>query len=393
MKWVQNHRVEGTEPAVIIGKPTQRNGAGELKVGRFYHERYTVSGRIITRSLRTGNKKEAVRRVFERLMNGNEVAAPKSELSIARGLDEYIQVCRDRDLAPRSLQKYLHVVKEVKEALGARAKDSAATFNERDFWRYNRFMTDAGLFRKTRYDRLIVLKQAVKYLARAERIPNYPLGGIRLSKPESKAQPCFTADQVNSLLEVAAAYLRPIIMYFAYTGSRFGEVRDLRWEDLLLDRGKNGFIRISRGGSRADTPKDKESRLVPIHADLRAVLDSLSRLGERVFYDQDGETPLEERKLLKTLKELCAECGFENADRFKLHSFRHFFCSTAARRNLSYRYVLAWLGHSDSKIVDMYFRQFDDAAEQAMSSISLDLNKPEVEAGNDEAVGEEGQQT
>jgi integrase len=139
-------------------------------------------------------------------------------------------------------------------------------------------------------------------------------------------------------------------------------------------------------------PKDKESRLVPIHPDLREVLERHPRHGERVFYDSDKQTPLAERKLLKHLKTLCAQNKFENAQSFKLHSFRHYFCSTAAKENLSYRYVLAWLGHSDSKIVDMYFRQFDDAADQAMSSMRLGPEKPETEAGTGEVGREEGKQ-
>lgn len=392
MKWLQNHQVEGTSPTVTIGKPSHRDENGRTVAGRFYHERYTVGGRTVTRSLRTGNKKEAIRRVFERL-TGVDTDRRSTYLTIAQGLDEYFQVCRDRDLAPRSLQKYELVIREVKLALGKRADAAVSEFCEKDFWSYNRYMTDSGLNRKTRYDRLIVLKQAIKYLSRSKQIPSYPLEAIRLTKPESQPQPCFTADQVAALLESADMHTRPIYCFFALTGARFGEVRDVHWTDLLLDRGSNGFIRISRGGSRADMPKDKESRLVPIHPQLRAVLDALPRHGERVFYDVDKKSPLAERKLLKQLKALCAHNGFENADSFKLHSFRHYFCSTAAQENLSYRYVLAWLGHSDSKIVDMYFRQFDDAADNAMASMRFGSKNLGSEAGLEGSDREEEKQT
>jgi integrase len=391
MKWLQNHQVEGTSPLVTIAKPSKREADGRIVAGRFYHERYTVNGQTTTRSLRTGNKKEAIRRVFERLM-GVDTPQANCSVTVAQGLDEYLQVCRDRDLAPRSIQKYDLVIREVKQALAKRSEAPASEFSEKDFWAYNRFMTDGGLNRKTRYDRLIVLKQAIKYLSRSKQIPSYPLDAIRLSKPESKPQPCFTAEQVAALLGSADKHLRPIYYFFAYTGARFGEVRDVLWTDLLLDRGANGFIRISRGGSRADMPKDKESRLVPLHPDLRAILDDLPRLGERVFYDIDKKSPLAERKLLKQLKALCAKNNFKNAQSFKLHSFRHYFCSTAAKENLSYRYVLAWLGHSDSKIVDMYFRQFDDAADIAMSSMRLGPERSDRKAGNGDVGREEGRQ-
>ncbi len=371
MRWADSHPVEGTDPKVFIGRPTRRDPkTGKLKASSVFHERYSLNGRQVTRTLRTSNKKVAIRRVIERQSNGQTETRPQASISIAEGLDEYLRVCRDRDLSPRTVQKYELVVRGIKESLGRQADDPVSIFSEREFWSYNRSMTEAGTNRKTRYDRLIVVKQAMKYLKRVGYISTYPLESVRLSKPESRPQPCFTFDQVQKLLEMADEYQRPIFATFAFAGLRFGEVRDLRWSDLLLDRGDTGFIRVSRGGSR-DMPKDHESRLIPIHPQLRSMLDEVTGQSGRIFYDRDGIRPLCEKKLLLALKRLCETCRFENALKFKLHSFRHFFCSAAAQNNVSYRYVMAWLGHSDSKIVDMYFRMFDDAAEQAMASIGF----------------------
>jgi integrase len=55
------------------------------------------------------------------------------------------------------------------------------------------------------------------------------------------------------------------------------------------------------------------------------------------------------------LKNLCKECGFENPQQYKLHTFRHFFASYCAQHNLSYKYILEWMGHSSSAILDIYF--------------------------------------
>ena len=378
MRWADSHPVEGTDPKVFIGRPTRRDPkTGNIKASSVFHERFCANGRQVTRTLRTSNKKVAIRRVIERQSNGQAESRPQKSISISEGLDEYLLVCRDRDLSPRTVQKYELVVRGLKASLESQVDAPASTFSEREFWSYNRSMTESGVVRKTRYDRLIVVKQAIKYLKRVGRIETYPLESIRLTKPESAVQPCFTFDQVQSLLDRADDYHRPIFATFAFAGLRFGEVRDLRWSDLLLDRGDTGFIRVCRGGSR-DTPKDKESRLIPIHAQLRSLLEELSSSGGRIFHDKDGVRPLSEKKLLLALKRLCEACGFKNALRFKLHSFRHFFCSAAAQNNVPSRYLMAWLGHSDSKIVDMYFKMFDDAAEQAMASIGFRKSlKPE----------------
>jgi integrase len=50
------------------------------------------------------------------------------------------------------------------------------------------------------------------------------------------------------------------------------------------------------------------------------------------------------------LKSLCRQCGFANPQQYKLHTFRHFFASYCAQQNLSYKYVLEWMGHSSSAI-------------------------------------------
>ena len=69
----------------------------------------------------------------------------------------------------------------------------------------------------------------------------------------------------------------------AYTGCRFGEVRDVLWTDIDFERGASGFVLISKGGSAGKT-KDKESRRIPIHPELKSALLPLPRIGDRVFH-------------------------------------------------------------------------------------------------------------
>jgi integrase len=70
---------------------------------------------------------------------------------------------------------------------------------------------------------------------------------------------------------------------------------------------------------------------------------------------------------------MCRECGFEDAERFKLHSLRHAFCSMCARNNISYKYALMWLGHRDSQMLDYYYHAFDETAEAAIRTINYPL--------------------
>jgi hypothetical protein len=41
-----------------------------------------------------------------------------------------------------------------------------------------------------------------------------------------------------------------------------------------------------------------------------------------------------------------------------------------ARNNVAYKYALEWMGHKSSDILDLYYTQFDDVAEQAIRTIA-----------------------
>ena len=71
-----------------------------------------------------------------------------------------------------------------------------------------------------------------------------------------------------------------------------------------------------------------------------------------------------------SLKRLCRRCGFADPDQYKLHTFRHAFASMCARNNISYKYALEWMGHKSSEILDLYYKMFDDVAEQAIRTIT-----------------------
>jgi len=200
------------------------------------------------------------------------------------------------------------------------------------------------------------------------------LAGVHLEEPVPTQQPCFTPEQVGILLDGADDHQRPMFAVMAFAGIRFGEVRDLLWTDVLLDRGQHGFLVIQRGGSTGKT-KGKRVRHIPIHPRLREILDGLPRKFDRVFTalpsakHPAGGAPVNERRLLMSLKRLCRRCRFANPKQYKLHTFRHAFASMCARNNVSYKYALEWMGHQSSDILDLYYTMFDATAEAAIKTI------------------------
>jgi len=62
------------------------------------------------------------------------------------------------------------------------------------------------------------------------------------------------------------------------------------------------------------------------------------------------------------------EIGFING---RLHSFRHYFCSTCAQSGVPEHIVMTWLGHSSSKMVRYYFHLHDDESRRQMQRINF----------------------
>ena len=228
---------------------------------------------------------------------------------------------------------------------------------------------------KSIYSHLTIIKQVFRWGARLKRIPANPFDHISLSEPPSSQQFCPTREQVAVLLAAASEEDRPLFAFLAYTGCRIGEAVELRWSDVTL-RPDGGHILICRGGSRGTT-KTGGVRRIPIHPMLRGIIDALPRKTDRVFtrspsqFDPQGVEPLNTRKCLNRLQAAAKVLNLSGNQRFKLHSFRHFFCSELAKEGAPERYVRGLLGHKDSSVTDLYFKMHDPAALDAIKLIHI----------------------
>ena len=251
----------------------------------------------------------------------------------------------------------------------------ASAFFEKHFWAFRNWMVqDEKLAPKTVVDRLTIVKQLFKFAAKERLILGNPVAGASVPDAPATMQPCFLPEQVGVLLTKANEFMKTVIAILAFTGMRIGELRELRWTDVLFDQGACGFIVVQRGGS-GGTTKSRKVRRIPIHPELLRILKALPRQFDRVVtaprccrYPAGG-APINDRTILKQLKALCRTCKFPSPDSFKTHSLRHAFCSMCARNNISYKYALEWMGHSSSDILDLYYRMFDETAETAMKTI------------------------
>ncbi len=377
MKFKDRQYVEGTEPAVYIGHRVYRDSTGIEKTSGPWYAEYCVDSKQRFEALGTPNKTVAIRKAHEicaRIRSG-QVEQPRQRTTIKEVVDGYMELLRSQGRAPTTLTKYDLVSRNLLAWCGDDGRRRVSSLTEADFWSLRKhLMEEVKVCEKTAYDRLVVVKQMLKYAVKMKLNGINPFSGIAISKPDSAQQPCFTPEQVTSLLEHADAKFKPFIAMLAYAGLRFGEARELLWSDLKMDTSGPGFIVVRRGGSSGKT-KSKRLRRLPVHPELRKILDGMPRDFDRVFTSRpsgkfpNGGAPVNERRALFTLKGLCKRCNFANPKQYKLHSLRHTFASMCARKNISYKYALEWMGHRSSDILDLYYSMFDADAHQAMQTL------------------------
>ena len=377
MKLIDKQIVESTKPTIHIGKRTYKNkGSGEIRIAKPYWAEYFTNGKQYQESLGTTNKATAIRAAYalaERLERGQQIVRD-SRRTVQELADGYYAYCKARNLTSKTLVKYKGELERFKAWCKSEGIRRARTFSPDDLFAYRTHLDEqCGLAPKSIYNETIVIKQLFKWATKNGYLSRNLLEPIHFAKVKSPKQPCFTIDQVELLLSNAEKWAVPMFATLAYTGMRIGELQQLQCEDVDLEL---NVIHIQRGGSDG-TPKDKEDRFVPVHIEkLKPVLCSLPRESEMVFLMPDGRQ-VSPKKLRAYLKGLCKQCGFENPRQYKLHTFRHFFASYCAQQNLSFKYILEWMGHSSSAILDMYFTMNDRQAQAAMNSLSFTIEKVE----------------
>jgi site-specific recombinase XerD len=375
MKLIDKQIVEATKPTIYIGKRTYKNKrTGDVHVAKPYWAEYFANGRQHQEPLGTNNKATAIRAAYalaERIERGQQ-RIRDSRRTIQELADAYYAYCEGRGRARKTLVKYKGQLERFKEWCKSEGIRRARTFSPNDLFAYRAYLSEQHrLSDKSIYNETIIIKQLFKWATKNGFLSRNLLESLHFEKVKSPKQPCFTIEQVELLISNAESWAVPMFATLAFTGMRIGELQQLQWEDVDIE---SNIIHVHRGGS-GNKPKDKEDRFIPIHGrKLKPVLQRLPSKSDFVFLMPNGRK-VSPKKLRRYLKNLCKQCGFQNPLQYKLHTFRHFFASYCAQQNLSYKYVLEWMGHSSSAILDMYFTMNDRHALAAMNSMSFEAEK------------------
>jgi integrase len=253
---------------------------------------------------------------------------------------------------------------------------------------YAAYLEGKGYAYKTLTTELTTIKQAVKWLIQAGHLQGMKPLELKLRKVESERTYCYRPEEVRAIVHrcrnnPALDWLGDAVVALACTGLRFSELASLRWSDIDLSAGR---LRLTDETGRSASPgherrelKSDRGRSFPIHPDLHEVLDRLPRTDAHIFHGPLGRRlkPDTVRTVLvrevltplaKSFPKLGDEPGFEDG---RLHSFRHYFCSTCANNGVPERMVMEWLGHQNSEMVRIYYHLHDDEARRRMAALDF----------------------
>jgi len=167
-----------------------------------------------------------------------------------------------------------------------------------------------------------------------------PAQRVKLIKvPKSNIPHCLTIKEIKKLLEKCPSWFYPIIYTFLATGMRRSELIHLRWCDIDMH---NHLIHINN--QDAFHTKSFLPRTIGLKQRLYEIFQNIqSDNGEKsVFISPEG-LPYTSSVLQKTWMKVRKELGIN----YRLHDFRHTFCSYLILRGVDIKTVQMLMGHSD----------------------------------------------
>ena len=274
--------------------------------------------------------------------------------------------------------------------------------NRRLLLAYAAWLDDSGYAERTLYLELTTIKQTVKYLIEEGYLPENCRIVMPLTKPADSPTYCYSPEEVAAIVAFCTAnedlvWLGQVVVALACTGMRISELAALRWPDVDVDR---NVVRVEndpgkqKGKGKRRRTKNRKDRSIPIQAEFMDVLKALSQHQDgRVFHGPLGgllkpdtiRNNLKGKVLAPVAKALRARGVETGMERGRLHSFRHYFCSECANKNVPMQMVMDWLGHQDSRMVRYYWHLADERAQNEMKRLTF-VKTQRTKAAPDDTV-------
>lgn len=246
----------------------------------------------------------------------------------------------------------------------------------------------------TLYLELTTIKSVNKYMIQGKRLADSHRLSCPMSRPIGTDTHCYSLKEVQAMVshctdDLKLTWMSPVVQSLALTGMRIGELASLKWTDIKVDGdGVPAFISLTddrasakrRVSSEQRRTKGRRGRVIPIHSALRRLLAELLRHPDgRIFHGPKGGKLKPDtvrnifvRDVIGPLKSQFptskGEVGFADG---RLHSFRHYFVSQAFLQGATESEIKQWVGHRDSRVVEIYRHLSDEESRRKLERLNL----------------------
>lgn len=195
-------------------------------------------------------------------------------------------------------------------------------------------------------------------------IERSPFRGKLMPVLQDESPDPFTQDEVDLVLEMTPPQYQGLVRLALLTGLRYGELRGLRWDDVVRGERPHLVVRRSHDGPT----KNRKARVVPLIVEAEAVLRQMPRSSVFMFPGRyGGMMARDASSLSRVLKRHVSD--------FHFHRLRHTFASRFLEAGGTSDMLRLILGHSTVKLTERYGRIADLVVWDEMRSLDLKLSK------------------
>lgn len=206
----------------------------------------------------------------------------------------------------------------------------------------------------------------------AGHIPAFRFAGF-LAPPAGQRTRTLDAGEWRRLRQSANPALRRILWFMRYTCCRPGEVRQLRWRDVHLDRRVIRLTTFKARDRRKDGVRIRTIPLVPVVVRvLRIWRKARQPLPENFVFFNSHRRPYSCQSLRKAMGRATRGAGL-NADgeeRVVSYTIRHTGATEATRRGIRDRTLADILGHTSTRTTARYQHLQEDDLVAAMEVVT-----------------------
>jgi len=182
---------------------------------------------------------------------------------------------------------------------------------------------------------------------------------VAVPDPQNERDKVLNNEEWNRLYEAAATHLRPILLVAYHLGPRLGEILQLTWDRVDLQR---GIIKL-----RSVDTKTKEPRLVPMTKEVWQVLREQAKVRsvvvDRVFLFEGK--PI--RGIKRSFRTAVRRAKIED---FRFHDLRHCAATNLRRAGVDTITAMRIVGHKSERM----HRRYNSVSEGDLLAAASKLN-------------------